>query len=136
MSVSNCASLGPLLPITIVYGRFSPANAVAGDVFEIVTSARVVSIVVALAVRGLMGSVVESTLMSFWMLIGAVDAAVLTASVSVAIPTGISGIVQVTVPFAPTAGVMHDQPGALMLLNKRDAGSTSVNVRSPADDGP
>src|SRR5258708_7639816 len=136
VNVSDCASLGPLLPMTIVYGRFSPANAVGGAVFEIVTSASVVIATVALAVRGRAGSVVESMLMLFWMLVGGVAAAARTPSVNVVTPTGIAEIVQVTVPFAPTAGVMHDHPGALMLLNRSEAGSTSVNVRSPADDGP
>ena len=47
-----------------------------------------------------------------------------------------SEIVQDTVPLAPTAGIEQLQPGAVMLLKSSDGGSTSLSVKSPADDGP
>jgi len=120
-----------------VYIIVAPASTVAGALFVIVTSALVVSCVFVLAVRGLCGSVVESTVMLFVMFAAdGGDDDVLTPSVIVVIPTGISAIVHVTVPFAPTAGVVHDHPGAVILLKRSGEGSTSVNVRSPADDGP
>ena len=36
-----------------------------------------------------------------------------TTRVNTALPTGTDGFVQETVPCAPTAGVVQDQPGAL-----------------------
>ena len=120
----------------IVYESGPPTCTVDAADFVIERSALAVTFVVALAVSGDRESVVESSVMLFVMLEGGVDEAGVTCSMMLVDPTGISLIVQLTVPFAPAAGVEQLQPGAVMLVKSIDDGKTSVSVRSPAEDGP
>src|SRR6266581_2404515 len=62
---------------------------------------------------------------------GAVPAVTCTTNVNVLVPGAMSSLWQVTVPVAPTAGVVHVQPaGAVIDWKVVLAGSVSVSVTS------
>ena len=68
---------------------------------------RVVS--VSLLLAGL-GSAVAAETVAVLLIVPVVEGAIATVSVKTALPTARLGFVQVMVPPAPTAGVVHDQP--------------------------
>ena len=113
-NTTEAALLGPLLVAVIVYVRFEPATTGSGE-STIVSdrSAEVETVVVAVALLfAPFGSpVVDVTFAVFESTVpDATVGATATVSVNVAVPTANDGFVQLTVPAAPTAGVVQLQP--------------------------
>lgn len=114
----------------------APDAAVAGPVFVIETSAITWTVVVAVdalfADTGSFAAEIVAVFETLPALFGA-----LTTSVKVLRTAGIDRRLQLMVPFAPGAGVVHDQPpGAVSETNVVPAGSGSLSVTLIALPGP
>ena len=97
-----------------------------------------VVVAVALSLPGVGSGVVDAAVAVFESTLPpATFAATLTTSVNAALPTAIEALLHETVPLAPTAGVVHDQPaGVTCDTNVVPLGSVSDNDAVAALLGP
>lgn len=110
--LSACVA-GPLLDSVIVYVTVLPGVNVPLTLFVPETFDGEMTFVVAVADSlPLFGSVVADVIVAVAVMIvfGNVDAPTRTPSVKLLVPTANDAFVHVTMPVAPTAGVVHDQP--------------------------
>src|SRR5690242_17209929 len=83
------------------------------------------------------GSVVVEVTVAVLLIVPVVEGAIATVRVKTALPTAMLAFVQVMVPPAPTAGVVHDQPaGEESATNVVPAGSVSERLTLAAELGP
>ena len=141
LSVTLCAALGPLFVTTIVYVAFVDGVAVAGPLFVTARSAAVVMVVGRLAVlsAGLSSEVPVLTEAEFVMIVPAATFGFTrnTRVTATDWPLSTTGVVQLTGPVPPTAGVVQVVPaGAVAETNVIPAGTVSVIVTLAASLGP
>jgi hypothetical protein len=139
-SVTVAAALGPALATVIVYARLVPGVTVAGAVFVTETSAETLTVVVAVA--ELLPGVGSGVVLDVVAVLDSVPVApvgTLTTSEKVALaPEAIEAMVQLTVPPAPTAGVVQLNAGPAVCVEETNvvpAGSASESV-TPVTLGP
>src|SRR6266852_2662421 len=111
---TDAALLGPAFVAVIVYVKFVPAvtgSGVSTFVNERSADAATVVVAVPLSLPGFGSLVADEAVAVLEMTVpAAVDGSAATVSVNTALPTARLGFEQETVPPAPTAGVVHDQP--------------------------